>query len=174
VAQRPGLDYDLAFEALVVERRSTVRRALGEAARRLTDAAISRDDAAAEIVGVVERFGLRPAAPPLAPEPITIDDLRVVCWMAVLGGRAAPCAPDLKRQVAPGQIVWTAIASLDVRRAPTFGRTYPHADTFADTPRISPLWSILLITRRPRLSGAFADAGGGIRTPDTRIMIPLL
>ena len=29
-------------------------------------------------------------------------------------------------------------------------------------------------TRKPRLSGAFSDAGGGTRTPDTRIMIPLL
>jgi hypothetical protein len=123
VAQRPGLDYDLAFEALVVERRSTVRRALGEAARRLTDAAISRDDAAAEIVGVVERFGLRPAAPPLAPEPITIDDLRVVCWMAVLGVELHHARQTLKRQVAPGQIVWTAIASLDITPSPYF---WPH------------------------------------------------
>jgi hypothetical protein len=67
VAQRPGLDYDLAFEALVVERRSTVRRALGEAARRLTDAAISRDDAAAAIVGVVERFRPAPGRAPARP-----------------------------------------------------------------------------------------------------------
>src|SRR5215203_3127318 len=28
--------------------------------------------------------------------------------------------------------------------------------------------------RKPRVSGAFGDAGGGTRTPDTRIMIPLL
>jgi DNA transposition AAA+ family ATPase len=29
-------------------------------------------------------------------------------------------------------------------------------------------------TKKPRVCGAFVDAGGGTRTPDTRIMIPLL
>jgi hypothetical protein len=29
-------------------------------------------------------------------------------------------------------------------------------------------------TRKPRFCGASVDAGGGTRTPDTRIMIPLL
>ena len=28
--------------------------------------------------------------------------------------------------------------------------------------------------KKPRKNGAFRDAGGGTRTPDTRIMIPLL
>jgi hypothetical protein len=34
--------------------------------------------------------------------------------------------------------------------------------------------SMKLAMKKPRLSGAFSDAGGGTRTPDTRIMIPLL
>jgi superfamily II DNA or RNA helicase len=76
---------DLADEALAVERSSAVRRALGEIRDQLQDQSISRDQAAREIVRIVDEFGLqRVEAPPLV-ERITEDDLGVVCWMVVLG-----------------------------------------------------------------------------------------
>lgn len=43
-----------------------------------------RDEAAGQIVEVVQEFGLQPVPPPPALEPITEDDIGVVCWMAVL------------------------------------------------------------------------------------------
>jgi superfamily II DNA or RNA helicase len=70
--------------ALSVERSSAVRRALRETQERLEASEISRDAATAEIVRVVDEFGLRPVDPPPLPEKITADDLGVVCWMAVL------------------------------------------------------------------------------------------
>ena len=82
VALPPGAD--LADEALSVERSSAVRRAIGEIQERTLAGAISRDDAALQIVRVVEEFGLQPVEPPPLPEKITTDDLGVVCWMAVL------------------------------------------------------------------------------------------
>lgn len=75
---------DLADEALAVERSSAVRRALGEVQDRVLEAMISRDEAAAEIVRVVEEFGLQPVEARPLPDKITVDDLGVVCWMAVL------------------------------------------------------------------------------------------
>lgn len=75
---------DLADEALAVERSSAVRRALGEVQDRVLEAKISRDEAAAEIVRVVEDFGLQPVEARPLPDKITVDDLGVVCWMAVL------------------------------------------------------------------------------------------
>jgi superfamily II DNA or RNA helicase len=78
----PGAN--LAAEALSVERSSAVRRALGDVQERLLDRNVSRDEAAAEIVSVVEQFGLqRVEAPPLV-ERVSADELGVVCWMAVL------------------------------------------------------------------------------------------
>ena len=70
--------------ALSVERSSAVRRALREVQDRLEAAEVSRDDAAAEVVGVVRDFGLRPVEPAPLPQKITDEDLGVVCWMAVL------------------------------------------------------------------------------------------
>jgi hypothetical protein len=37
-----------------------------------------------EIVRVVEEFGLQPVESPGLPEKITVEQLGVVCWMAVL------------------------------------------------------------------------------------------
>ena len=51
---------DLADEALAVERSSAVRRAIGEVQDRVLAAEISRDEAATEIVRVVDDFGLQP------------------------------------------------------------------------------------------------------------------
>ena len=41
-------------------------------------------DCARRIIEVVSRFGLRPVEAPQAPEPITEDDLGVVCYQVVL------------------------------------------------------------------------------------------
>jgi hypothetical protein len=60
------------------------KAALRPVQQRLDDSEISRDTAAAEIIQVVENFGLRPVEPPPLPEKIDADDLGVVCWTAVL------------------------------------------------------------------------------------------
>lgn len=75
---------ELADEVLGVERSSAVRQALGEVRRLETEGVIARDEAARQIVDVVQSFGLQPveAAPPM--EMITEDDVGVVCWMVVL------------------------------------------------------------------------------------------
>lgn len=73
-----------AEEALTVERSSTVRHALAAIRGELAGGTISRDDAARQIVDVVESFGLQPVEPPPARQPITEDDIGVVCWMVVL------------------------------------------------------------------------------------------
>jgi hypothetical protein len=65
-----------AEAALRVDRSGTVRQALGKIQ--------SRADAALGIVGVVESFGLLPVEPPPPLDPITEEDLGVVCWMGVL------------------------------------------------------------------------------------------
>jgi superfamily II DNA or RNA helicase len=70
--------------ALSVERSSAVRRALREVQERLEAAEISRDAAAATIVEVVRDFGLRPVEAAPLPEKISVEELGVVCWMAVL------------------------------------------------------------------------------------------
>lgn len=79
-----GEQVDEADAALSVERSSAVRRTLREVQERLDDAQISRDTAASQIVKTVEDFGLRPVDPPPLPEKIAVDNLGVVCWMAVL------------------------------------------------------------------------------------------
>jgi superfamily II DNA or RNA helicase len=78
-----------ADEALSVERSSTVRQALSAIHGEVDGAVISRNEAAVRILRVVDDYGLRsvPPAPPL--EPITIDDIGVVCWMAVLARGAS-------------------------------------------------------------------------------------
>lgn len=79
---------DEADAALSVERSSAVRRALREIQEGLDEGRLSRDDAAAAVVRTVEDFGLRPVEPPPLPEKIAVDDLGVVCWMAVLPAAA--------------------------------------------------------------------------------------
>jgi hypothetical protein len=61
-----------------------VRKSLGAVHDRAQTAEITLDQAAAQIVAVVEELGLRGVEPPVPPAPVTIDDLGVVCWMAVL------------------------------------------------------------------------------------------
>ena len=82
----PSMDRaERAMEALAVERSSAVRRALGAIQERLTESTIGRDQAAMEIIQVVEEFGLRRVDPLPVPSEVTTDDLGVVCFMVVLG-----------------------------------------------------------------------------------------
>jgi len=82
IASPPGAEE--AEQALSVGRSSAVRKALGAVESRIREGEINMDEAAREIVAVVERFGLRPVEAPPLPSRITADDLGVVCWMAVL------------------------------------------------------------------------------------------
>lgn len=82
VALPPGAEP--AEEALSVERSSAVRRELAAIRDQVVAGAISRDEAARSIVEVVDSFGLQPVEPAPSLEPITEDDIGVVCWMGVL------------------------------------------------------------------------------------------
>jgi superfamily II DNA or RNA helicase len=73
-----------ADELLAVPRDSAVKTALAEVQRRVASGAVSRDQAAEALVGVVREFGLTAVPPPPVLEPISEDDLGVVCWMRVL------------------------------------------------------------------------------------------
>ena len=67
-----------------MERSSAVRRALNEIRADLAELRISRNDAAARIVQLVERLGLQPIEAEDLPEPIEEQDVGVVCWLSVL------------------------------------------------------------------------------------------
>ncbi|MGQ0679837.1 MAG: helicase-related protein [Actinomycetota bacterium] len=75
---------DQAEEALTVGRSSTVRQALTDIKSRVSEGLLSRSEAADRIVEVVKAFGLQAVSPPPPLEPITEDDVGVVCWMGVL------------------------------------------------------------------------------------------
>lgn len=63
---------------------ATVRKALGAVHASVQAAELTLDQAAAQIVAVVDELGLRGMEPPTPATPVTVDDLGVVCWMAVL------------------------------------------------------------------------------------------
>nr|MDQ3320767.1 SWF/SNF helicase family protein [Actinomycetota bacterium] len=75
---------ETAAEALSVERSSAVRRRLNEIRAELTEESITRNEAVAAIVALVEELGLQPVRLDELPREITDEDLGVVCWMAVL------------------------------------------------------------------------------------------
>jgi superfamily II DNA or RNA helicase len=77
-------DAEEAAAALEVERSSAVRRALNEIKAELEEERLSPNAAAARIVELVQRLGLRPLAIDVVPSTISEDDVGVVCWMAVL------------------------------------------------------------------------------------------
>ena len=79
-----GDEYDEADQALSVGRNNLVRRELSELRRDYEGGGMSVADCARRIVEVVARFGLRPVETPQAPEPITEEDLGVVCYQVVL------------------------------------------------------------------------------------------
>jgi superfamily II DNA or RNA helicase len=82
VAYAPGAED--AEEALSVGRSSAVRKALGAIETSVHAGDLTIDEAAVAIVGVVEQFGLQAVEEPPLPQRVTVDDLGVVCWMAVL------------------------------------------------------------------------------------------
>ncbi|MCH7709024.1 MAG: hypothetical protein IH884_11090, partial [Myxococcales bacterium] len=73
-----------AEAALRVDRSGAVRQALGKIQRGTEGGSLTRAEAAVEIVDVVESFGLRPVEPPTPLDPITEEDVGVVCWMGVI------------------------------------------------------------------------------------------
>ena len=79
-----GDDFDRADQALSVGRNNVVRRELSTLRRDYDAGGMSIGDCARRIVDVVAQFGLRPVPAPRAPEPITEDDLGVVCYQVVL------------------------------------------------------------------------------------------
>ena len=81
-----GDEYDEGDQALSVGRNNLVRRELSELRREYESGGISIPDCVHRIIDVVERFGLRPVESPKAPDPISEDDLGVVCYQVVLPG----------------------------------------------------------------------------------------
>jgi hypothetical protein len=73
-----------AAAALEVERSGAVRRALNEIRAELEEERIVPNEAAASVVELIARLGLRTVERDEIPQPITEDDVGVVCWMAVL------------------------------------------------------------------------------------------
>ena len=79
-----GEEYDEVDQALSVGRSNLVRRELSELRREHEGGRMSVTDCARRIVEVVAPFGLRPVETPQAPDPITEDDLGVVCYQMVV------------------------------------------------------------------------------------------
>ena len=81
-----GREYDEGDQALSAGRNNLVRRELSALRRRYEAGGMSVTDCARRIIDVVAQFGLRPVPLPPAPEPISEDDLGVVCYQVVLPG----------------------------------------------------------------------------------------
>ncbi len=79
-----GEEFDEADQALSVGRNNVVRRELSALRRSYGAGGMSVGDCARRIVEIVAQFGLRPVPLPQAPEPITEDDLGVVCYQVIL------------------------------------------------------------------------------------------
>ena len=79
-----GADYDEADQALSAGRNNLVRRDLSELRREYESGGMSVADCSQRITEIVAKFGLRPVEAPQAPEPITEDDLGVVCYQVML------------------------------------------------------------------------------------------
>ena len=79
-----GEEFDEADQALSVGRNNVVRRELSALRRTYGAGGMSVGDCARRIVEIVAQFGLRPVPLPQAPEPITGDDLGVVCYQVIL------------------------------------------------------------------------------------------
>ena len=79
-----GEEFDEADQALSVGRNNVVRRELSALRRTYGAGGMSVGDCARRIVEIVAQFGLRPVPLPQAPEPITEDDLGVVCYQVIL------------------------------------------------------------------------------------------
>ena len=78
-----GQQYDDADKSLSVGRNGRVRRALSNL-RSEYNSGMSITECATRILEIVRDFGLEPVDPPTPPQPITPDDLGVVCYQVVL------------------------------------------------------------------------------------------
>lgn len=82
----PGDAQRAAAACLRVGRRQTVVRALVAVRRALNVGDLDEREAASHVTGLVEQFGLRPAEPhEIEREPITANDIEVVCYCVVRG-----------------------------------------------------------------------------------------
>ena len=79
-----GEEFDEADQALSVGRNNVVRRELSALRSSYGAGGMSVGDCARRIVEIVAQFGLRPVPLPQAPDPITEDDLGVVCYQVIL------------------------------------------------------------------------------------------
>ena len=79
-----GAEYNAAADVLLAPQAAPVFRALSALRREYDAGGISLHDCANRILGVVERFRLRPVTLSETPAPITPDDLGVVCYQVVL------------------------------------------------------------------------------------------
>ena len=79
-----GREFDEADEALSVGRNNLVRRQLSALRRQYEAGGMSVSDCARGIIDIVAQFGLRRVEQPRAPDPITEDDLGVVCYQVVV------------------------------------------------------------------------------------------
>lgn len=79
-----GEEYNEADEALSAGRNNLVRRELSALRREYENGGISVGDCARRVVEIVAQFGLQPVQTPPAPEPITEDDIGVVCYQVIL------------------------------------------------------------------------------------------
>ena len=73
-----------AYDALEIERGGQVRQALGRIRRDLADQTLNPDEAARQIIDLVDFYGLRDIDPATPPADLTEEDIGVVCWIAVL------------------------------------------------------------------------------------------
>lgn len=73
-----------ATDVLVVPQAAQVLRALSPVRREYDEGGTRLHECANRILGVVERFGLRPVISPETPAPITPDDQGAVCFQVVL------------------------------------------------------------------------------------------
>ena len=89
-----GDEYDASDQALSVGRNNLVRRELSKLRQVYADGKMTVADCARRIVDIVSKFGLRPVEVLEAPEPITEDDLGVVCYQVVLPPLTPPRRPS--------------------------------------------------------------------------------
>ena len=89
-----GDEYDASDQALSVGRNNPVRRELSKLRQVYADRNVTVPDCARRIVDIVSQYGLRPVQVPEAPEPITEDDLGVVCYQVVVPPLTPPRTPS--------------------------------------------------------------------------------
>ena len=78
-----GQQYDDADKSLSVGRNGRLRLALSTL-RSEYNSGMSITECTTRILEIVKDFGLEPVDPPTPPQPITPDDLGVVCYQVVL------------------------------------------------------------------------------------------